>query len=108
MDTTVMVELDAATTARARRIAQAQGTTINALIQSLIVQMDQQAAIVSALRDDAAIDALMLAAGLQTPPEIISEDLQPLTEEALDALWKTMPAGTPLSQIIDEDRTERA
>ncbi|RRR68900.1 MAG: XRE family transcriptional regulator [Candidatus Viridilinea halotolerans] len=51
---------------------------------------------------------LMLAAGLQAPPEIIAEDLQPLTEEALDALWKTMPAGTPLSQIIDEDRMDRA
>lgn len=66
----------------------------------VVVELDP----VTTARNDAAIDALLLAAGLQAPPEAVAEDLQPLTEEALDALWATMPAGTPLSQIIDEDR----
>lgn len=56
--------------------------------------------------DDAAIDALLLAAGLQEVAEEIPADLEPLSEEALDALWARIPAGTPLSQIVIEDREE--
>lgn len=56
--------------------------------------------------DDAALDALLLAAGLQELPDEVSEELAPLSEEALDALWARIPAGTPLSQIVIEDREE--
>lgn len=56
--------------------------------------------------DDAALDALLLAAGLQEVPEDIPADLEPLSEEALDALWARIPVGTPLSQIVIEDREE--
>jgi hypothetical protein len=56
--------------------------------------------------DDAAIDALLVAAGLQEVPEDIPADLEPLSEEALDALWARIPAGTPLAQIVIEDREE--
>lgn len=58
--------------------------------------------------DDAAIDALLIAAGLQEVPEDIPVDLEPLSEEALDALWARIPVGTPLSQIVIEDRQEWA
>lgn len=37
---TVVVELDPQTSERVRRLAQARGTTINALVQSLITQLD--------------------------------------------------------------------
>jgi len=57
--------------------------------------------------DDEMINALLVAAGLQELPEEISDDLVPLSEEALDALWARIPAGTPLSQIVLEDREER-
>lgn len=56
--------------------------------------------------EDAALDALLLAAGLQEVAEEIPADLEPLSEEALDALWARIPAGTPLSQIVIEDREE--
>jgi hypothetical protein len=38
---TVVVELDPQTSERARRLAQARGTTINALVQSLIAELDR-------------------------------------------------------------------
>jgi hypothetical protein len=38
---TIVVELDPQTGERARRLAQARGTTINALVQSLITQLDR-------------------------------------------------------------------
>jgi hypothetical protein len=38
---TVVVELDPQTSERARRLAQARGTTIQALVQSLITQLDR-------------------------------------------------------------------
>lgn len=38
---TVIVELDSQTSERARRLAQARGTTIAALVQSLIAQLDR-------------------------------------------------------------------
>ncbi|NCC30920.1 MAG: hypothetical protein EOM24_02725 [Chloroflexia bacterium] len=56
--------------------------------------------------DNEAIDALLLAAGLQDIPEDILADLEPLSEEAVDALWMRIPAGTPLSQLVIEDREE--
>lgn len=56
--------------------------------------------------DDAMIDVLLLAAGLQDVPKDIPADLEPLSEAALDALWARIPAGTPLSQIVIEDREE--
>ncbi|PDW04291.1 hypothetical protein [Candidatus Viridilinea mediisalina] len=37
---TITVELDPTTSARAQRLAHARGTTITALVQSLIVQLD--------------------------------------------------------------------
>jgi len=36
----VVVELDPQTSERARRLAQARGTTVTALVQSLITQLD--------------------------------------------------------------------
>lgn len=33
--------------------------------------------------------------------------LEPLSEVALDALWRRIPDGTPLSQIVIEDREKR-
>jgi hypothetical protein len=57
--------------------------------------------------DDAAMDALLLAAGLQEVPEDSSDGSEPLSEEALDALWARIPAGTPLSKIVTKDREER-
>lgn len=59
------------------------------------------------LIDDATLDALLLTAGLQETPEDIPESLEPLSEVALDALWRRIPDGTPLSQIVIEDREER-
>jgi hypothetical protein len=56
--------------------------------------------------DDTALDALLRAAGLQEEPDEIPADLEPLSEEALNALWARIPAGTPLSQIVIEDRDE--
>jgi len=41
---TVVVELDPRTSERARRLAQARGTTITALVQSLITQLDNDTA----------------------------------------------------------------
>ena len=58
-------------------------------------------------REDALLDALLTAAGLQELPEDIPENLEPLSEEELDALWARIPPGTPLSQIIIEDRDEQ-
>lgn len=37
---TIVVELDPQTSERARRLAQARGTTVKALVQSLITQFD--------------------------------------------------------------------
>ena len=56
--------------------------------------------------DNATLDALLLAAGLQELLAEVPDDLEPLSEEALDALWARIPAGTPLSQIVIEDREE--
>lgn len=42
---TVVVELDPQTSERARRLAQARGTTIKALVQSLITQLDRSEAV---------------------------------------------------------------
>jgi hypothetical protein len=56
--------------------------------------------------DDAVLDILLRAVGLQEEPQEIPADLEPLSEEALSELWKSMPTGTPLSQIITEDRDE--
>ena len=56
--------------------------------------------------DDQAI-AVLRAAGLLIVPEDIPAGLVPLTEAQLDELWTRIPPGTPLSQIIIEDREER-
>jgi hypothetical protein len=56
--------------------------------------------------DDELLDALLIATGLQELPEDIPEDLEPLSEEELDALWARLPMGTPLSHIVIEDREE--
>ncbi|MFV9507354.1 MAG: hypothetical protein AB4911_22615 [Oscillochloridaceae bacterium umkhey_bin13] len=56
--------------------------------------------------DDATIDALLIAAGLQDVPADLPPDLEPLSEAALDALWSRLPTGTPLSQLVFEDREE--
>lgn len=39
---TVIVELNAQTSERARRLARARGTTITALVESLITQLDRR------------------------------------------------------------------
>lgn len=56
--------------------------------------------------DDDALDALLLAAGLQELPIEGTAESEFLSEEALDALWQRIPNGTPLSQIVVEDREE--
>jgi hypothetical protein len=56
--------------------------------------------------DNAIIDRILLADGLQEVPDEISADLVRLSEEALDALWSRIPVGTPLSRIVIEDREE--
>jgi hypothetical protein len=73
--------------------------------RALLTILEEAPANVSPVADDdAAIDALLLAAGLQEVAEDVPADLEPLSEEALDALWARIPAGTPLSQIVIEDR----
>ena len=56
--------------------------------------------------DDEQAIALLRAAGLLMVPEDIPADLEPLTEAQLDELWSRIPLGTPLSQMIIEDREE--
>lgn len=41
----IVVELDAETSERARRLAQARGMTVEAFVQSLIAQLDKREAI---------------------------------------------------------------
>lgn len=80
---------------------------VSASRRALLTILEEAPADVSPVADDdAALDALLLAAGLQEVPEDIPADLEPLSEEALDALWARIPAGTPLSQIVVEDREE--
>lgn len=76
--------------------------------RALLTILEEGPANVSApVDDDATLDALLLAAGLQELPAELPDDLEPLSEEALDALWARIPVGTPLSQIVIEDREER-
>lgn len=58
-------------------------------------------------QDDELLDALLTAAGLQEIPKDISDVLEPLCEAEFDALCARLPVGTPLSQIIIEDRDEQ-
>lgn len=58
------------------------------------------------MSDNAIIDAILVAEGLQEVPEEISADLVRLSEAAIDEIWSCIPAGTPLSQIVLEDREE--
>jgi hypothetical protein len=58
------------------------------------------------VHDNIALDTLLSAAGLLELPSEISADLEPLSEETLDALWARIPVGTSLAQIIIEDREE--
>jgi hypothetical protein len=51
--------------------------------------------------------AQLRAEGLIEVPEDIPADLMPLSEEEREALAQRIPAGTPLSQIIIEEREER-
>lgn len=59
------------------------------------------------LTDAEQFDAVLRAAGLLDEVEDIPADLEPLSEAEVDALWARNPGGTPLSQIIIEDREER-
>jgi len=75
--------------------------------RALLTILEAAPASVTAPTDtDVAIDALLLTAGLEELPDEIADDLKPLSEEALDALWARIPAGTALSQIVIEDREE--
>lgn len=51
--------------------------------------------------------AQLQAEGLIEPLEDIPDDLRPLSEEELDALWARIPPGRPLSEIIIEERDEQ-
>jgi hypothetical protein len=51
--------------------------------------------------------AQLRAEGLIEVPEDIPATLQPLSEEEREALARRIPSGTPLSQIIIEDRDEQ-
>jgi hypothetical protein len=82
---------------------------VSGIRRGLLTILDEAPATGSAVGgDDESLDALLLAAGLQEVPEDIQEGLEPLSEEALDVLWARIPAGTPLSQILIEDREDRA
>jgi hypothetical protein len=82
--------------------------TVSGSRRALLTILEEAPARRSApVNDDVTLDALLLAAGLQELPEEVPADLEPLSEEALDALWARIPAGTPLSQIVIEDREER-
>jgi hypothetical protein len=76
--------------------------------RALLTILDEPAVpIVLQPGNDAALDATLRAVGLQEEPGEVSAELEPLTEEALDDLWKRIPMGTPLAQIIIEDREEQ-
>jgi hypothetical protein len=47
------------------------------------------------------------AEGLLVVPEDLPAEIKPLSHEERAALAQRIPAGTPLSQIISEDREER-
>jgi hypothetical protein len=49
----------------------------------------------------------MQAEGLIVIPEDIPAELTPLSPEEREALARRIPPGTPLSQLIDEDRDEQ-
>lgn len=51
--------------------------------------------------------AQLRAEGLIEVPEDIPADLMPLSEEKREALARRIPSGTPLSEIIIEEREER-
>ena len=58
--------------------------------------------------DDAArFDAALRSAGLLDNTDDIPADLHLLSDAELDALWARNPGGTPLSEIIIEEREER-
>lgn len=57
--------------------------------------------------DDDQSVAVLRVAGLLMVPEDIPAGLVPLSEEERAAVAQRIPAGTPLSQIIIEDREER-
>jgi len=67
---------------------------------------DGPARVTTPADNDASINALLLRAGREELPDEIPDDLEPRSEEALDVLWARIPAGTPLSQIVIEDREE--
>jgi hypothetical protein len=56
--------------------------------------------------DEDGVDAILRAGGLLDVPQEIDASLEPLSEDALDQLWLRIPTGTPLSQIIAEEREE--
>lgn len=90
----------------------AQNSTLAALMaqlqsEGLLAAPEPGAVQASPIDDTIMIDALLITAGLQEMPGDIPESLEPLTEAALDALWGRIPDGTPLSQIVIEDREER-
>jgi hypothetical protein len=74
--------------------------------RALLTILEEPPPAVPPRSSDEALDALLRAAGLQEDLDELPADLEPLSEEALSALWARIPAGTPLSQIIDEDRDE--
>lgn len=81
--------------------------TVSSSRRALLTILEEAPTRASApVNDEASLDALLLAAGLQELPDEIPDDLEPLSEEALDALWAHIPTGTPLSQIVIEDREE--
>lgn len=51
--------------------------------------------------------AQLKAEGLLEVPEDIPAELKPLSKEEREALARRIPPGTPLSQIIIEDRDEQ-
>lgn len=51
--------------------------------------------------------AALRAAGLLDDGDDIPDDLHMMTDEEREALWARNPTGTPLSEIIIEEREER-
>lgn len=75
---TLVVELDPQTSARARRLAQARGTTVTALVQSLITQLDHRESMPDPLlglfADDPTLLDLVITQAMQ------DRELQPLRQ----------------------------
>lgn len=78
-----------------------------ALLTILDEPSAQPAALPQGSPSTAELFAQLRAEGLIEIPLDIPADLMPLSEQEREALARRIPAGTPLSEIIIEEREER-